>query len=42
MDDTPLASIALAVALGRGRRGANYPAGWIRLRALLLTAPALG
>lgn len=42
MDDAPLPSIVRAVTRGRGRRGHKDPAGWIGVRAQLLTYLAVG
>jgi hypothetical protein len=42
METDPLPSIVAAIARGRGRRGWKDPAAWIRFRAQLLSALALG
>jgi hypothetical protein len=42
METDPLPSIVAAIARGRGRRGWKDPAAWVRFRAQLLSALALG
>jgi hypothetical protein len=42
METDPLPSIVAAIARGRGRRGRKDPATWVRVRAQLLSALALG
>jgi hypothetical protein len=42
METDPLPSIVAAIAQGRGRRGWKDPAAWVRFRAQLLSALALG
>jgi hypothetical protein len=42
METDPIPSIVAAIARGRGRRGWKDPAVWIRFRAQLLSALALG
>jgi hypothetical protein len=42
METDPIPSIRVAIARGRGRRGWKDPAAWVRFRAQLLSALALG
>jgi hypothetical protein len=42
METDPLPAIVAAIARGRGRRGWKDPATWVRFRAQLLSALALG